>query len=77
MHYRDAEDLYDKFGGKFAFTVLLQKRVRQLVGGEKRLLKLGEGVNNPIDIALAEARAGKIRLVNDEVVATEEAEVGA
>lgn len=60
MNYRELEDLYDRFGGKFAFTVMLQKRVRMLVRADKPLLRVES--DNPIDIAVAEARAGKIWL---------------
>lgn len=63
MHYLMMEDLYDKFGGKFRFSVLLQKRVRQLVQGERPLVRVTEKERkNPIAVAVLEAREGKIWL---------------
>lgn len=60
MNYKDLESLYDKFGGKFRFSVLLQKRVRMLVEGDRPLVR-PKGTN-PVDIAVSEAQAGKIWL---------------
>lgn len=74
MNYRELEDLYDKFGGKFRFTVMLQKRVHKLVKGERALVK----VKDPqafIDIAVAEARAGKIWMEDGDVVSAAPAPV--
>jgi DNA-directed RNA polymerase subunit K/omega len=71
MHYTDLEDLYDKFGGKFQFSVLLQKRVAQLVSGERKLVPTK--ADDPISIAIAEAKAGKIWLVQDKVVTEDSA----
>jgi len=66
MHYAELEELYDQYGGKFRLTVLLQKRVAQLVSGERRLVR-GLDTDDPIEVAIAEAREGKIWLVEDEV----------
>ncbi|NUQ35482.1 MAG: DNA-directed RNA polymerase subunit omega [Planctomycetaceae bacterium] len=60
MHYPDLEMLYEKHGGKFRVAVLLQRRVQQLVRGDKKLVAVDS--DNPMDIAVAEARAGKIWL---------------
>jgi DNA-directed RNA polymerase subunit K/omega len=63
MHYEMLEDLYDKFGGKFRFSVLLQKRVRMLVDGARPLVMLDEKDRRDyIRIAILEARAGMIWL---------------
>ena len=70
MQYTEIEDLYDKFGGKFPFTVLLQKRVAQLVAGERRLVQSPK--DDPISIAVAEARAGKIWLEQGELKTADE-----
>ncbi len=45
-------------------TTLLQKRVRELVAGAPRLVDIRS--ENPIDIAIAEVRAGKIELVPED-----------
>lgn len=70
MHYAELEELYDQFGGKFRLTVLLQKRVAQLVSGERRLVR-GLDTDDPIEIAIAEAQAGKIWLEEEELVTSE------
>lgn len=43
----------EKVGSKFKLTVLLQKRVRELVAGAQPLIKV-EGQQSPINIALQE-----------------------
>jgi DNA-directed RNA polymerase subunit K/omega len=69
MHYVMMEDLYDRFGGKFRFSVLLQKRVRQLVQGERPLVPVTEKERkNPIAVAVLEAREGKIWLDDGNAV---------
>jgi len=67
-------DLADKAGGLFRLTVLLQKRVRELVGGAPRLVETDE--INPINIAMREVEAGAIELVDlsDKELAALEAE---
>jgi DNA-directed RNA polymerase subunit K/omega len=67
-------DLADKAGGLFRLTVLLQKRVRELVGGAPRLVETDE--INPINIAMCEVEAGAIELVDlsDKELAALEAE---
>ena len=67
MHYSELESLYDKFGGKFRFAVLLQKRVQQLVAGERRLVSID--TKDPVAIAIAEAKEGKIWLEAGDVKA--------
>ncbi len=53
--------------GSFENTVLLQKRVRQLVRGDAPLFDAElEKVENPIEIALVEMERGLIDLVPDE-----------
>ena len=67
-------ELADKAGGLFRLTVLLQKRVRELVGGSPRLVELDD--DDPINIAMAEVEAGAIELVDlsDQELAALEAE---
>ncbi len=55
-------DLADKVGGLFRLTVLLQKRVRELVSGSPPLIEVE--TTNPIDIAMAEIDADAIELVD-------------
>ncbi len=53
--------------GSFERTVLLQKRVRQLVRGDAPLFDAElEHVENPIEIALIEVERGLLELVPDE-----------
>lgn len=53
--------------GSFERTVLLQKRVRQLVRGDAPLFDAElERVDNPIEIALVELERGLIELAPDE-----------
>ena len=68
MDYRDLEGLYDKCGGKFRLAVLLQKRVQQLVKGDRRLVSVES--ENPIDIALAEVIQGKVWLDGNDQLAS-------
>lgn len=67
-------DLADKVGGLFRLTVLLQKRVRELVGGAPKLIATDE--ENPIRIAMLEVEQDAIELVDlsDEELAALEAE---
>jgi DNA-directed RNA polymerase subunit K/omega len=52
--------LTGRCGGVFKFTVLLQKRVHELVRGAPKLIK--DSITNPVEIALEEIRAGLIEL---------------
>ncbi|HTE05956.1 MAG TPA: DNA-directed RNA polymerase subunit omega [Planctomycetota bacterium] len=54
--------LSDKVGGLFRLSVLLQKRVQELVGGAPKLVETRE--LNPINIALLEIEADAIELVD-------------
>ena len=67
-------DLAEKAGGLFRLTVLLQKRVRELVGGAPPLVETDD--TNPINIAMQEVEEGAIELVDlsEEELAALEAE---
>jgi DNA-directed RNA polymerase subunit K/omega len=67
-------ELADKVGGLFRLTVLLQKRVAELVTGSPKLVDTKE--TNPIRIAMLEVEADAIELVNltDEELAHLEAQ---
>lgn len=77
-------DLADKAGGLFRLTVLLQKRVRELVAGAPPLVETSD--TNPINIAMQEVEEDAIELVDLSVeelaaleaqtqMASEEAEI--
>ncbi|MGE4158270.1 MAG: DNA-directed RNA polymerase subunit omega [Planctomycetota bacterium] len=53
------EDLKDKVGGRLELSVLLQKRIRELMDGAPPLVQI-EG--DMFDIALHEVKEGKIYL---------------
>ncbi len=61
---RVIDELETKIGGRFQLTVLLQKRIRELVAGAPRLVETRS--ENPIDIAIEEIRAGKIELIKED-----------
>ena len=61
---RIIDELDAKVGGRFKLTALLQKRIRELVAGAPRLVEIRS--DNPIDVAIAEVRAGKIELVTED-----------
>ncbi|MGB0952282.1 MAG: DNA-directed RNA polymerase subunit omega [Planctomycetota bacterium] len=61
--------LQRNINGSFERTVLLQKRIRQLVRGDAPLFDAElERVENPIEIALIEVERGLIDLVEDAPV---------
>lgn len=53
-------DLTARCGGVFKFTVLVQKRVKELVRGAPKLID--ENVTDPIEIAVMEIDQGLIEL---------------
>jgi DNA-directed RNA polymerase subunit omega len=69
MDKSEVDSLAEKFGGRFKLTVLIQKRVRELVKGAQRLVETD--AKNLIDVALEEIRQGKVTL---EGLAIEEAD---
>ena len=58
------QELVKQVGGSFRLTALLQKRVRELVRGQRPLFETRE--RNYIKIASEELRRGLIELVQDE-----------
>lgn len=58
------QQLVKQVGGSFELTALLQKRVRELVRGQKALYETRE--RNFIKIASEELKRGLIQLVPDE-----------
>lgn len=57
------EELYAKCGGVFKTTVLIQKRLRELNRGARRLVE--EEFKNPIEVVMREIEQGKIELIPD------------
>jgi DNA-directed RNA polymerase subunit K/omega len=54
--------------GSFERTVLIQKRIRQLIRGDAPLFDAEiERIENPIEIALVEIERGLIELAEDQV----------
>ena len=58
------QQLVRQVGGSFELTTLLQKRVRELVRGQKPLFETRE--RNYIKVAAEELRRGLIQLVPDD-----------
>jgi len=68
MKREDVWELTQQCGGVFKFTVLLQKRIQELVRGAPKLVD--NPSNDPIVIAVAEIKAGLIELeslTNEEI----------
>ena len=59
MDKSEIDGLAEKFGGRFKLTVLIQKRVKELVKGATRLVETDH--KNLIDVALEEIRQGKLQ----------------
>jgi len=59
----DVDVLSDKIGGRFHMVVLLQKRVRELMGGLPPLIKGTEGMTFE-EIACAEIMSGELWLAS-------------
>lgn len=57
------EDLYTRCGGVFKTTVLIQKRLRELNRGARKLVD--ELAKNPIETVMKEIEEGKIELIPD------------
>lgn len=65
MTKSEIDGLAEKFGGRFKLTVLIQKRVRELVKGAQKLIESEH--KNLIDIALDEIKAGKVGYEGQEL----------
>jgi DNA-directed RNA polymerase subunit K/omega len=66
LDYPELEGLYSVAGGKFRLTVLLQRRVGELVKGAPRLVKVdNKRERDFIYVAVQELKAGKIKLAAD------------
>lgn len=66
LDYPELEGLYSVAGGKFRLTVLLQRRVAELVKGAPRLVKVdNKRERDFIYVAVQELKGGKIKLAED------------
>jgi DNA-directed RNA polymerase subunit K/omega len=67
MDKSEIDAMAEKFGGRFKLTVLIQKRVKELVKGAARLVETDH--KNLIDVALEEIRQGTLQwegMLDDE-----------
>jgi len=60
MDFRKIQEAQERFGGPFAMTAILQKRVRELVQGSRPLVETDK--TRPSDIALEELLQGRLAL---------------
>lgn len=56
----EIEQLSEKFGGRYKLTVLIQKRLKELVKGAQKLVDVED--RNLINVVLEEIRQGKVGL---------------
>jgi DNA-directed RNA polymerase subunit omega len=60
MDFRKIQEAQERFGGPFAMTAILQKRVRELVQGARPVVETNK--TRPIDIALEELLENRLSL---------------
>jgi DNA-directed RNA polymerase subunit omega len=58
LSYTEIDQLAQKFGGRYKLTVLIQKRLKELVKGGQKLVDLED--RNLINVVLEEIRSGKV-----------------
>jgi DNA-directed RNA polymerase subunit K/omega len=58
QNYTEIDQLAEKFGGRYKLTVLIQKRLKELVKGGQKLVELED--RNLINIVMEEIRQGKV-----------------
>jgi DNA-directed RNA polymerase subunit omega len=54
----ELDQMSEKFGGRYKLTVLIQKRLKELVKGGQKLVELED--RNLINVVLEEIRQGKV-----------------
>lgn len=64
MDILEIEEAIRKVGGRFKLTVLINKRIRELIRGYRPLVKIDS--TNPMEIAFREILEGKIALVDTQ-----------
>ena len=68
MNKSEIDELAEKVGGRYRFTVLLQKRVKELTRGAVRLIE--SDAKNLIHVAMEEIKQGKIGIENGPEMGT-------
>ena len=63
MDFRKIQLAQERFGGPFAMTSILQKRVRELIQGARPLIETDK--TRPVDIALEELLANFLTLEHE------------
>ena len=58
QNYTEIDQLAEKFGGRYKLTVLIQKRLKELVKGAQKLVDVED--RNLINIVMEEIRQGKV-----------------
>ncbi len=66
----EIDQLSEKFGGRYRLTVLIQKRLKELVKGAAKLVDLED--RNLINIVIEEIRQGKVTFEGLELEGKEE-----
>ena len=66
----EIDQLSEKFGGRYRLTVLIQKRLKELVKGAAKLVDLED--RNLINIVIEEIRQGKVTFEDLELEGKEE-----
>ena len=70
QNYTEIDQLAEKFGGRYKLTVLIQKRLKELVKGGQKLVDLED--RNLINIVMEEIRQGKVTFEGFELEGKEE-----
>jgi DNA-directed RNA polymerase subunit K/omega len=70
LNSTEIDALSEKFGGRYKFTVLIQKRLKELVKGAQKLVDLED--RNLINVVMEEIRQGKVTFEGLELEGKEE-----
>jgi DNA-directed RNA polymerase subunit omega len=70
QNYTEIDQLAEKFGGRYKLTVLIQKRLKELVKGGQKLVDLED--RNLINIVMEEIRQGKVTFEGFELEGKED-----
>jgi DNA-directed RNA polymerase subunit omega len=74
VNYMEIDQMAERFGGRYKLTVLIQKRLKELVKGAQKLVELED--RNLINVVLEEIRQGKIVLEGMELPSAAKEEEG-
>lgn len=70
LNSTEIDALSQKFGGRYKLTVLIQKRLKELVKGGQKLVDLED--RNLINVVLEEIRQGKVTFEGFDLEGKEE-----